>query len=328
MADVRAVRARLKELTGESYSIASLRRASTGYSNATWLVEADPRPLAIKVQTSPAYVHERDPAFEPGILAALARTSVPVPRLLARDPDTSLFGSPWFAMDLVDGTGLPDDQLAGYAKDGWFVEAEPDRRAAIWNGFVDVLADLHCLPDDTFGPEPRGGSHTRMLEYWTASLREAIPPGEAPVQQRALTWLTDNVPIDADASFRPCMGDARMANLLERDGKVAALIDWELAHIGNPRADIAYHLYLDGRYATVAGRRLEGLPDADTTWRRWEDRTGLIANERRYWELYAATYMAITATRAMRLSHGFGAADVEANNPIIPDVVALIGEST
>ena len=150
----------------------------------------------------------------------------------------------------------------------------------------------------------------------------------APVQVRALDWLTRNAPGSADANPRPCMGDARMANLLERDGEVLALVDWELAHVGNPRGDIAYHLYLDGRYAAVAGRRLGGLPDADATWRRWEERTGLAADDRRYWEVYAATYMAITATRAMRLDHGFEAADVEAGNPIIPDIEILLEEST
>jgi aminoglycoside phosphotransferase (APT) family kinase protein len=230
-------------------------------------------------------------------------------------------------MALVDGVGPPDDQLAGYAQDGWFVDADPDRREAIWNDFIDRLADLHSLPADTFGPEPRGGSHSRMLDYWTASLHDAMAPGQAPVQERVLAWLQDNSPRDADASPRPCMGDARMANLLQRDGKVLALVDWELAYVGNPRGDIAYHLYMDGRYATVAGRRLDGLPDADTTWRRWAQRTGLAATDRRYWAIYGSTFMAITATRAMRTVHGFDPADIEVINPIVPDIEAFLEEA-
>jgi aminoglycoside phosphotransferase (APT) family kinase protein len=120
------------------------------------------------------------------------------------------------------------------------------------------------------------------------------------------------------------MGDARLANVLERRGAVVALVDWELASVGNPRADIAYHLYLDGRYANVAGRRLDGLPDADATWRGWEERTGLDASDRGYWTAYAATYMAITATRAMRLGYGFDACDIEGANPIVADLEALL----
>src|SRR5205807_9543274 len=103
--DVSAVGARLRELTGEGYLVRSLRPASTGYANTTWLVDAEPRSLAIKIQTSPAYVFERDPAFEPKVLAALAATTVPVPPLVAVDGERSLFGSPWFAMVLVEGIG-------------------------------------------------------------------------------------------------------------------------------------------------------------------------------------------------------------------------------
>ena len=325
--DLARLGARLSELTGDEYSISSLRSASTGYANATWLVDAEPRSLAIKVQTSPAYVYARDPSFEPGVLDALGPTEVPVPPLLARDGNGAVFGSPWFAMAFVDGRGLPDEQLTGYAGDGWFVDAAPDCRAAIWNDFIDRLATLHGLPASIFGPDPRGGSHAQMLEYWSASLHDVIAPGDAPAQERALDWLEENTPADADADRRPCMGDARMANLLERDGRVVALVDWELAHVGNPRGDIAYHLYMDGRYAALTGRRLDGLPDADATWLRWEQHTGLDASDRHYWTIYAATFMAITATRAMHLAYGFGRSEIENANPIIPDIDALLEEA-
>ena len=118
-----------------------------------------------------------------------------------------------------------------------------------------------------------------------------------------------------------------MANLLEREGSVIALVDWELAYVGNPRGDIAYHLYMDGRYAAVAGRRLSGLPDADSTWRRWEDRTGLEASDRRYWAMYATTFMAITATWAMRLAYGFDPSQIERANPIIADIEAVLAKA-
>jgi aminoglycoside phosphotransferase (APT) family kinase protein len=321
--DLHAVAARLHELTGEEHLIQSMQPASTGYANTTWLVDAEPRCLAIKVQTSPAYVHERDLDLEPTVLAALAPTAVPVPALIARDRDGSVFGSPWFAMAFVHGRGLPDEQLAGYAADGWFADAEPGRRAAIWNDFIDRLADLHRLPADTFGALSRGGGHARMLEYWADSLHDVMDPGAAPIQERMLARLRDHTPSDADEDPRPCMGDARMANLLERNGTVVALVDWELAHVGNPRGDIAYHLYMDGRYASFRGGRLEGLPTADATWARWEERTGLLASDRPYWKLYAATFMAITATRAMRLGYGFEAGDIEAANPIVADLEGL-----
>ena len=212
-------------------------------------------------------------------------------------------------MALVDGIGMPDAELTGYAQDGWFAHADPERRRSIWNDFIDRLADLHSLPTGTFGTNPRAGSHSALLEYWTASLHDVMCPGSAPIQERALNWLAENAPVDADDDPRPCMGDARMANLVERDGKVAALVDWELAHLGNPRGDIGFHLYMDSLFAVFAGQRLTGLPTGEATWERWERRTGLEVSDPHYWRTYGACAMAITATCAMRLDLGFDEAD-------------------
>lgn len=319
-----AIEDRLREVTGDVHVIRDIRPASTGHANATWLVDAEPRPLAIKVQAVPSVVHGRDPGLEPGVLQALAATDVPVPDLLAVDAAGEVFGAPWFAMALVPGDCLPDEQLGGYAVEGWFADAEPRRRTLIWDGFIDALAALHRLPAETFGPSPRGGTHGRLLDYWAASLRAVLDPGDSEVQARAIDWLRDNAPADADECRRPCMGDARMANLIERDGRVVALVDWELAHVGNPRADLAYHLYMDGRFARVAGRRLSGLPTVDRTWQRWEERSGLAATDRAYWTVLAALVISITATRSMRIDHGFAPGDIEALNPFAADLGLLL----
>ena len=319
-----AIEDRLCAVTGDAYVITDIRPASTGHANTTWLVGAEPQPLAIKVQAVPSVVHGRDPGLEPGVLKALAATDVPVPDVLAVDAEGDVFGAPWFAMTLVHGACLPDDQLGGYAVEGWFVETEPRRRTLIWDGFVDALAALHRLPAETFGPSPRGDTHSRLLDYWAASLRDVLEPGDSAVQARAIDWLRDNAPADADDCRRPCMGDARMANLIERNGAVVALVDWELANVGNPRADVAYHLYMDGRFARVAGRRLSGLPTVDQTWRRWEERSGLAATDRDYWTVFAALIISITATRSMRVDHGFAPGDIEAMNPFAADIERLL----
>ena len=315
-----ALAARLSALTGRNIEIRDCRRASTGFANATWLVEADPEPLAIKVQLTPSCVYQRNPRIEPAALASLAGTAVPVPHLVACDAAGEVFGAPWFAMTVVDGRGVPDDPFAGYAGEGWFAEAEPTQRRELWNDFTDRLADLHNLPAETFAAIGRGGNHSAMLEYWIASLHDVARPRFSTTRTRALEWLRAAMPADADVDPRPCMGDARMANVLERNGRTAALVDWEVVHVGNPRGDLAYHLYLDGRYARVTGQRLEGLPSHEDTWHRWEDRTGLAAGNTGYWQLFAATWFAVTATRMMVAVHGMDAETIEAINPMIPDV--------
>ncbi len=324
--DLRALSSRLHEITDVEFTISGCRRVTTGHANATWFVNAEPERLVIKVQVEPSCVYDRDPALEPAALEALAATGLPVPRLIARDTEGKVFGAPWFAMALVDGRGMPDDPITGYAGGGWFADVPPQRRGEIWTEFVDRLADLHCLPADSFAAIGRGGSHSAMLDYWAAAADDVAGPEALPTQTRALEWLRAAAPADADLDPRPCMGDARMANLLERDGQVVALVDWEVAHVGNPRNDIAYHLFHDHRYAEATGQRLEGLPWQDETWSRWEERTGLAAGDRRYWNVKAGTWFAIIATRMRGLVNRIDAVELERLNPVIPDLRRLLDD--
>ena len=78
----------------------------------------------------------------------------------------------------------------------------------------------------------------------------------------ALNWLAENAPVDVDDDPRSVHGRRPYGqSWYERNGKVAALVDWELAHLGNPRGDIGFHLYLDSLFAVFAGQRLTGLAD-------------------------------------------------------------------
>jgi len=312
-------------LTGEAHRVRTARRAGSGHANTTWLLESDPADLVIKAQLTPSVVFDRRPELEPMVLELLHGSAVPVPRLVASDVEEELLGAPWFAMQWIAGGGVPDDSITGYAAEGWFASTTPDRRMKLWERFIDRLADLHSLPASTFDRLGRGGSHGEVLDYWDASLAEVLPAGTAPLQAAALQWLRANVPAESD-DVRPCMGDARLANVIVVDSEVAALVDWELAHIGNPRADIAYHLFRDRQFAVAAGTRLSGLPTAQDTWRRWEEGTGLHRGDTRYWEVFAALIISITASRAMRLTFGLGAADTEALNPFAVELHRLNGD--
>ena len=63
--------------------------------------------------------------------------------------------------------------------------------------------------------------------------------GGKPVVERALDWLVANVPAD-DAPPSPIQGDAGPTNFLHAGGRVTGLIDWEMAHLGDPHDDLAW----------------------------------------------------------------------------------------
>ena len=62
-------------------------------------------------------------------------------------------------------------------------------------------------------------------------------------------WLAANIPPSADAPPALCMGDARLVNAIVDGAEVAALVDFEVAYVGNPTADIAYSLFLERSHA-------------------------------------------------------------------------------
>ena len=315
---------RLQDLTGRRYSVRSIQPADSGIANTTWLLGADPEDLVIKVLSVPSVVYQQDVALEPQILGVLADSAVPVPAVRAVDSEGLVFGSPWFAMTRIVGRSLPDHPTMSYMSDGWFAEAEPTLRRQVWNGFVDCLAQLHTLPAELFDGVMRGGTHEQVLNYFAASLEDLVGLSDVRRQERAIAWLRTHAASDVDEQPALCMADARMANLLEREGNVVALLDWELAYVGNPCGDIGYHLYLDGVYSTTAGRRLDGLPDKESTWARWERSTGRTVENRHYWEVFGALIISVTATRAIKLAVASGslaaAACDEERNPFALDL--------
>jgi aminoglycoside phosphotransferase (APT) family kinase protein len=298
--DVGALARRLGELTGTSYSITGVRRAETGFVNGTLMVDSTPGPLVVKVQSDTVAVYGSDPILEPLVLRELGAAGGPVPALVAVDADTSTLGAPWFAMERVDGVSLPDDAFTGFMAEGWFFDSTPAERRRVCESFVDCLARVHAVPATAFAGLDRGGNASRAIDYLRVAVEDAAP-GRVPRQLRLLDLLAENLPAGADDDVTLCQGDARMANALVRGGEVVALVDWEIAYLGNPAADIGYAVNNVDWLTHTTGTRLDGIPSSEETWDRWEARAGrsVPTPERRYWERFGAMIITITATRVI-----------------------------
>ena len=115
-------------------------------------------------------------------------------------------------------------------------------REAVAQDFIGQLAALHRIdararPLDGFGdPQEPPSAHIRRR---IAELRaENLATAPDPILQLALNWLERNVPKDAGPSAL-VHGDAGPGNFLHQDGRVTALLDWELTHYGDPAEDLA-----------------------------------------------------------------------------------------
>ena len=193
--------------------------------------------------------------------ALLRLGGVPVPGLRWLELDPSVLGMPFYVMDRVDGhvpvQWKPDDPIAF-----------PDEaaRRVVGEQFVDALAAIHALDWRATGlaAEPRD-----EVAHWERLLDEAVLV-EVPLLREAIAWLRANPASSGRVAL--VHGDYRIGNfILGSDRRIAAVLDWELAHAGDPVEDIAW-----------AGLRL--FRGRSSLWSqllpaeflaRYEERTGL-----------------------------------------------------
>lgn len=293
--------------------------AATGFSNDTLLFDlsyeegGQPVERALVCRAEPmsglrVFPHY-DVARQYRVMDALAGTDVPVPRMLWLELDASVLGSPFFVMERVDGR-IPTDNPP-YHAGGWVTEIDAAEREALWTAAIDALAAIHQQDPRALGldlldaPSPDSDACAWQLEHWSQYYDWVASGDRQPTLDVALAWLREHRPRTCDAP-RLCWGDARIGNMIFRDGRCVAVLDWEMATIAPPEMDLGWFLYMDRHHSEgVGAERLAGFPDRDATVARWERRIGRPARDVEYWEVFAgfrfATILARVGQQMVRL---------------------------
>jgi len=194
------------------------------------------------------WVLRRDPpgasSFAPletefSLMRAAADAGVPVPRALAYEPDGGRFGSAGFLMEHVDGTSVAPRLLRR--------EEFAAARQAIPVQLARALAAIHSVdPALLEGVTARPG-HPALAAcaFWEAALDEVGEP--LPAVEAGLRWLRLNPPALAP---EPCLvhGDFRLGNFIADADGLAAVIDWELCHLGDPAEDVGWLMIRSWRF--------------------------------------------------------------------------------
>lgn len=313
----------LQETVDPSISTVSVHRLGGGHSSGAWRIDVvtagGPRSVVLKAPGEPSVVYRRSAAREGHVIDELHRAGAPVPEIVGIDDGTGALGRESFVMAHVNGRGVHDQGPNGYHDDEALRAGGPELQRAVWESFHDALAAMHSV-DPARVPTARtvtgagDGGVRDVLDYWRESLLDECGP-TAPRQLAALDWLRAHVPPGADDAPAVCLGDARLVNGIVDHDTVRALIDFEVAYVGNPLADVAYSLMLERRYRQVVAEPL-ALPRAEETWKRWSRATGRPLEHLEYWTAFSATIICITATRAM-VQWGVGGDDVESANPLL-----------
>lgn len=199
--------------------IHGLHRLSGGASRETWRFEADGRPLILQRQRSGDV---RDMLVEAGVVRAAGRGGAPVPELIdARRRDD---GMAFMVLEAIDGATIARKIL----RDDDFAAARP----RLVTDFGRALARIHAIDLSTIS----GLVHTDQVEYYTGVLDDLGQPH--PVLELVRNWLVDHRPTTQRTSL--VHGDFRLGNMIIGPDGLRAVIDWELAHLGDPMEDLGW----------------------------------------------------------------------------------------
>ena len=201
--------------------VGSLVRLSGGASRETWSFSADGRALVLQRQRDGA---ARGMASEAEVLRAARTGGVPVPELVVDGSASTALRNPFLVVAAVEGETIARKIL----RDDRFAVA----RERLTAGVGAAMARLHSI-DPSSAPSL---VEQDQVSFYRGVLDQLGEPH--PVFEVAFRWLEANRPPATATSI--VHGDFRLGNVMVDDGGLAAVLDWELAHIGDPMEDLGW----------------------------------------------------------------------------------------
>lgn len=226
-------------------AVGGLRRFTVGFSwltfgfDASWDDEGERVTRALILRVGPPNgifgPYLASPEFV--TLRALAGSGVPVPGVYWYCDDGSALGAPFFICDLV-----PGEVPIPWTRDGGLAFDDATRRD-LGAQFVAALAALHAFRWQDTPVAAIGGTTdvTRIardrIDRWEALLAK-WSPRRVPMLEWAAIWLREHAPPASRISI--VHGDYRIGNFLVAEGRITAILDWELVGLGDPVEDLGW----------------------------------------------------------------------------------------
>ncbi len=248
----------------------SPRRLSSGASRETWVFgTAAHGDLVAQLDGGGRAVIDRPP--QAPLLRAAADAGVPVPAVVASGTDDRVLGSSWMVVEAIPGTTDPATILASKASD-------PNR---LVESIAAALAAVHRIPVD--------GSLAPAVDDPVAMLRQLHEGlGQPhPVFELAFRELDREQPHPARRGL--VHGDYRLGNLMVDGDRVSGVLDWELAHIGDPAEDLGWLCVRAWRFGRP-DRAAAGLGSREQLLAAYERHSGVTVDpaELSWWEVFGA----------------------------------------
>jgi aminoglycoside phosphotransferase (APT) family kinase protein len=281
----------------ETVAVRDLVKHPEGWSRntysftATWDDEGETTNRFVLRSEAEGGVLDTDLEKEYRVMDAAQETDAPVPRTHWYEADPDVIGAPFFVVDHVSGEAPNTWRGSDRAmlEDAW------ETRNGLPEGFVDAAAEVHSMsPEDVPFMENPGvdGVVERELDRWVGKY-ESHDLRSEPIVDEAIRWFRENPPeID---ELTVVHGDFRIGNMLIDDGEITALLDWEMARLGDPMYDHGYSSmpYLAGKLIDEPTELVCAVADREWYYDRYEELTGRTVDRYavEYWQAFAIFVM-------------------------------------
>lgn len=299
----RRVAAYLRRETGRDVHVGTVRRFAVGFSWLTYSVPVtglsdDGATQELILRLGPDYGLFAPYLAGPQVLAmqSLQGSDVPVPRAFWSGEDPATFGAPFLFCEKAHGEAVVP----------WVSLTEPPLeegyRRRLAQQFIDALAALHRVKWQekpiaalAQGITPENAARVNV-EYWEAQIqRWAMRP--YPLAEWGIRWLKAHGPVAPHVAI--VHGDYRTGNFLEENGKITAILDWELVHLGDPHEDLGWAslpMYMGG------SKFISRLAEPGWFYERYSEKVGfpVSMDSVRYYQAFSLLKLAATHMAAAR----------------------------
>jgi aminoglycoside phosphotransferase (APT) family kinase protein len=270
-------------------TVDSTNKFTSGGSRETWSV-------GVKCESHDGTVTTRDLVFrldpevsllpsnrdtEYGVYEAFAQVpGVPVPAVVLNEDDPTPLGMSFFVMEKASGNSEPAILLSPGYDAG---------RPRIARQMMEILGAIAAVDyrevglEGTFDISTAGWA--QQLEHWEKTIHDhQLEP--YPVTEAAIRWLRRQPP-PAPARVSVVHGDYRIGNFLYDTDSIQAVVDWEMAHLGDPLEDLAWAFARNWRGAANPDL-MAGMLDRETAIGLWEQASGLRVDRDalRWWDVF------------------------------------------
>lgn len=205
-----------------------------GQSNPTFLLESGNRRYVLRKQPPGELLpsaHQVDREYR--VMKALEGSAVPVPKMYCLCDDTSVIGTRFYVMEMVEGRLFTEALLP---------MLKPEERRAIYLDLARVMAELHKVDVADVGLSEfgrPGNYYERQIGRWTKQY-QASKTEQIDAMDQLMEWLPANIPEQKKTVI--VHGDFRLGNTLihPTEPRIVAVLDWELSTLGDGLADLGY----------------------------------------------------------------------------------------